>query len=96
MEIEIKAKSTASAALEIEIKGKSMDLGGREGNLLIGLQLRGRMRSRQGAGDAPSWMSALPPPEVRALELGHRRLGAAPGHAAAQGARIGRTEVAGC
>ena len=63
-----------------------------------GLQLRAQMRSRQGGGGAPSWMSAPPPPEVRvaALELGHRRLGAAPGHAAAQGARIGRTEVAGC
>jgi len=53
MEIKIKAKSTASAALEIEIKAKSMDLGGREGNLLIGLQLRGRMRSRQGPGVVP-------------------------------------------
>ncbi|CAD6343261.1 unnamed protein product [Miscanthus lutarioriparius] len=53
MENEIKAKSTASATLEIEIKAKSMDLGGREGNLLIGLQLRGRMRSRQGTGVMP-------------------------------------------
>ena len=53
MEIEIKAKSTASAASEIEIKAKSMDLGGREGNLLIGLQLRGRIRSRQGPGVVP-------------------------------------------
>ena len=70
MEIEIKAKSTASAALEIEINAKSMDLGGREGNLLIGLQLRGRMRSRQGTGVMP-----LLGVHVAARDGARRRLG---------------------
>jgi hypothetical protein len=71
--------------MDIEIKAKLIGLGlGREGNLVVGLQLRGQMHSCQEAGaraaarGASRRLGARPPPEVHtaALELGHHRLGA--------------------
>jgi hypothetical protein len=71
--------------MDIEIKAKLIGLGlGREENLVVGLQLRGQMRSCQEAGArAAAWgasrrLGARPPPEVHtaALELGHHHLGA--------------------